>query len=75
MRVATATTRVSDPARAAFALASIAGYYAIEDEATALISERKLSGDDVDTLRLRQVRRRPSRNWWRSRPGSTPKAN
>jgi hypothetical protein len=44
--------RVSDPARAAFALASIAAFYAIEDEANRLIAERKLSGDDADAVRL-----------------------
>lgn len=45
--------RVSDPARATYALAQIAGFYAVEDEANELIAEQKLSGDEADAVRLR----------------------
>jgi hypothetical protein len=45
--------RTSDPARAAVALATIGGFYAVEDEANRRITAQNLSGDEADALRLR----------------------
>ncbi len=52
--------RVSDPARSSRALAHIAGLYAVEDEASRLIAEGKLTGDEADAVRLR-LRREKTR--------------